>query len=316
LKAPAAIEAKGLTRRYGGLLAVDQVSFQVRRGEIFGFLGPNGAGKTTTVRMLTGVIAPTDGTALVDGHDVVREAVAAREHLGIVPEQANAYMDLTVWQNLMLMGQLYGVPRRMRRQRGKELLGLLGLGDRAKQKGRVLSKGLRQRLMLCMALVSDPTTLLLDEPTAGLDVASGRLIRELIVDMNRRQGVTVFLTTHNIEEADRLCHRVAIINKGRIAAIDAPAALRDRFEAVQSVEVDFEGAHLDMDILSSLQGVSQVNGLGGGFRLFTTDPGRLAQEIAHLARQRGLRIKSIRTAGPTLEDVFVRITEDSGGESP
>ena len=310
-----AVEAHGLTRWYGELLAVDGVDFAVRRGEIFGFLGPNGAGKTTTVRMLTGVIFPTEGIGLVDGHDVVREAVAAREHVGTVPEEANVYVDLTVWQNLMLMGELHGVPCAPRRQRGKELLDLFGLSDRAKQKGRALSKGLRQRLMLCMALVSDPTVLFLDEPTAGLDVASSRLIREIVVRTNHEQAMTTFLTTHNIEEADHLCHRVAIINKGRIAAIDTPAALRSQFEAAQSVEVIFKDEGLDAGILSDLEGVSGVTELTKGFRLFTTDPGRVAQEVACLARDRGAAIQSIRTCEPALEDVFLRITGDSEGKT-
>jgi len=303
------IEARGLTRRFGSLVAVDHVDFNVRRGEIFGFLGPNGAGKTTTVRMLTGCILPDEGCAFIDGHDIVNEPVAAREHLGIVPEEGNVYADLTVWQNVMLMGELHGVPRARRRQRGKELLELFGLNDKEAQKGRALSKGLRQRLMLCMALVSDPTALFLDEPTSGLDVASARLIRELVVQMNRNRGMTVFLTTHNIDEADQLCHRVAIIHNGRIAAIDTPGALRNQFEAVRSVEVTFSDAGLDEAALWALPGVNQVRPLAAGFRLFTPRPGRAAEEIACLARERGTPIESIRTLGPSLEDVFVRITE-------
>jgi len=314
-----AIETKGLTRRYGDLLAVDHIDFEVARGEIFGFLGPNGAGKTTTVRMLTGVIEPTEGTAVVDGHDIVTDAVAAREHLGIVPEQANVYVDLTVWQNLMLMGELHGIRRAVRTKRGGELLELFGLADRRKHKGRALSKGLRQRLMLCMALVSDPAVLFLDEPTAGLDVASARLIRELIVRMNRQRDMTVFLTTHNIDEADRLCHRIAIINAGRIAAIDTPAGLRNHFEAVRSVEVNFaEDGGLDAETLSAIETVTEVKELAGAFRLFTTEPGPVAQELSCLARDRDVTINLLRTCEPALEEVFVHITEGSqttGGKS-
>ncbi len=305
----AALEGRGLTRRYDRLLAVDHVNFTIGRAEIFGLLGPNGAGKTTTVRMLTGVIVPSEGTALVDGHDVVRETLAAREHIGTVPEEANVYVDLTVWQNLMLMGELHGVPRPRRTQRGKELLNLFGLNDRAKQKGRALSKGLRQRLMLCMALVSDPSVLFLDEPTTGLDVASARLIRELVVRMNREKGMTIFLTTHNIKEADELCHRIGVINKGRIAAIDTPAALRGKFEALHSVEVTFRETSPDAQTLSALDKVTKIKALGRGFRVFTAQPGAVAQEIACLARESGATIESIRTCEPALEDVFLRITE-------
>jgi ABC-2 type transport system ATP-binding protein len=237
--------------------------------------------------------------------------MAAREHTGTVPEEANVYADLTVWQNLMLMGELHGVPRPRRIQRGKELLSLFGLGDRAQQKGRALSKGLRQRLMLCMALVSDPTVLFLDEPTTGLDVASTRLIRELVVRMNRQEGTTIFLTTHNIQEADQLCHRVAIINTARIAAIDTPAALRGQFEALRSVEVTFTKGCLDAEKLSALDTVTQVKPLTRGARLFTPEPGRVAQEIACLAQEMGATIESIRTGEPALEDIFLRITESS-----
>jgi len=303
------IEARGLTRRFARLVAVDHVDFDVRRGEIFGFLGPNGAGKTTTVRMLTGCILPNEGSASVDGHDIIREPVAAREHLSIVPEEGNVYVNLTVWQNVMLMGELYGVARARRRQRGEQLLKLFGLNDKAAQKGRTLSKGLRQRLMLCMALVSDPTILFLDEPTSGLDVASARLIRELIVQMNRDDGMTVFLTTHNIDEAERLCDRVAIIHNGRIAAIDAPGALRNQFESVRSVEVTFSDPGLDEAELRAVPGVNEVRALAGGFRLFTSQPGRAAEAIGCLARERGAPIESIRTLEPSLEEVFVRITE-------
>jgi len=307
----AVIEATGLTRRFGKLTAVDHVDFSVSRGEIFGFLGPNGAGKTTTVRMLTGVILPTEGTAVIDGHDVLREAVAAREHIGTVPEEANAYVDLTVWQNLMLMAELHGVSRARRTERARELLERFGITDKTGQKGRALSKGLRQRLMLCMALVSDPAILFLDEPTNGLDVASARVIRKLIVQMNRERGVTVFLTTHNMEEADQLCHRIAIINKGRIAAIDKPESLRGRFEELRSVEVCFAGETPDADVLSAITGVSEIKPLTGGFRLFTTDPGRVAQDVAVLAREKGVLIESIHTCSAALEDVFMRITAET-----
>ena len=208
------IEAEGLTRHYGERVAVDHIDFAISRGEVFGFLGPNGAGKSTTVRMLTGYIPPTSGTARVAGCDIVAEPVSARQHIGVVPEEASAYADLSVWQNIMLMGELHSVSRRRRTERGAELIELFGLADRRNQKGRDLSKGLRQRLMLCMALVSDPEILFLDEPTSGLDVASSHIIRDIVTRMNRERGMTVFITTHNIEEAGDLCHRVGIIDRG------------------------------------------------------------------------------------------------------
>jgi len=305
---PRIIEVRGLTRKYGDLVAVDRVEFSVDRGEIFAFLGPNGAGKSTTVRMLTGYIPPTAGAVIVAGHDLLHHPGAARQHFGVVPEEANVYADLTVWQNVMLMAELHGLSSRKRRQNGQHLIELFGLADRSAQKGRQLSKGLRQRLMLCMALVSDPEILFLDEPTSGLDVASSRLIRKVIVEMNRDRGMTVFLTTHNIEEADEICHRVSIINKGRIAAIDTPQALRATVHSRRSVEARFaeQQASPPEEMLNFGPGTETVQ-LAHGFRIFGTDPGRIAQELAARATAGGYRIAHICTLEPSLEEVFLHI---------
>jgi ABC-2 type transport system ATP-binding protein len=300
----AAIEARGLSRRYGDVVAVDHIDFAVTPGEIFGFLGPNGAGKSTTVRMLTGYLAPSEGVGLLAGYDVVKQPTAARQHIGVVPEEANVYADLSVWQNLMLMAELHGMTRARRTANADELLGRFQLADRAKQKGRALSKGLRQRLMLCMALVSDPEVLFLDEPTSGLDVASSHLIRETVARMNRERGMTVFLTTHNLDEANDLCHRVAILNKGRLAAVNTPQDLRAAFQARRSVEVRFGAWSGDpRDVVD----VAEYESLADGFRVYGPDSGSLAQAIAQRATAQGMRIESICTHGPSLEDVFLHI---------
>jgi ABC-2 type transport system ATP-binding protein len=308
----AALVAAGLTRRFGERLAVDNLSFAVEHGEVFGFLGPNGAGKTTTARLLTGFLRPTAGQAWVAGYNMARHPSAARRRMGVVPEEANAYADLTVWQNVMLMAELHGVPKAVRTARARELLETFDLAERSRQKGRQLSKGLRQRLMLCMALVSDPDILFLDEPTSGLDVASTRLIRGVIARLNRERGMTIFLTTHNMEEADQLCHRVAIIDRGRLAAIDAPTALRQRIEARQSVEVRFTRPGVTAEDLLPGHALA-VTPLADGFRVFTTEPGTLAQEIVQRAAARDLRIARINTLSPTLEDVFLSLTDRSHG---
>ena len=303
-----AIEARGLTRRYGSLLAVDRVSFAVRRGEIFGFLGPNGAGKSTTVRMLTGYVSLSEGSALLDGHDILTDSLAARARLGVVPEEANVYVDLTVWQNVMLMAELHGVSRTERTRRGMALLELFELAERRGDRGRALSKGLRQRLMLCMALVSEPAILFLDEPTTGLDVASARLIRDTIARMNRERGTTVFLTTHNLEEANQLCHRLAIIHRGRIAAIDTPQALRGAIESRRSVDVVFTAAPHATPVVSDPGAVIETFAGGAGIRVYTPMPGAAAQEVATWATECGVDIESISTRGPSLEDVFLSLT--------
>jgi ABC-2 type transport system ATP-binding protein len=314
-----AIEARGLSRRFGDVLAVDGVDFVVDGGEIFGFLGPNGAGKSTTVRMLTGYIAPTRGSVALGGFDLAKESTRARSLIGVVPEEANVYADLTVWQNVMLMAELHGIGRAQRHRRGSELLEQFGLGARHAQKGRELSKGLRQRLMLCMALVGDPAILFLDEPTSGLDVASARLIREVIGRLNRERGTTVFLTTHNIDEADALCHRVGVIHRGRIAAIDTPQRLRGTIQSRRSVEVRFVDSGVSLEQLMQGESVGEVVELPDGFRFYTQDPGALAQRIATRASEESLRIDAITTLAPSLEDVFLSLTQgrvpEAGGHS-
>ena len=301
------IEARGLTRKFGHLVAVDHVEFGVYQGEIFGFLGPNGAGKTTTVRMLTGVIDPTEGTATIQGHDTREEPLLSRAHIAVVPEEANVYLDLSVWQNLMLMAELHGVARHRRLQEAERLLDAFELTERKKQKARALSKGLRQRLMLCAALVTGPEVLFLDEPTSGLDVQSARLIRQIVSDMNR-SGLTVFLTTHNMSEAGEMCSRVAIIDKGCIAAIDTPEQLRSTISSRQYVEVSFAGAAPEHNELALLPDVSQIEVYNRTFRLYTKLPGQVVTGVVRLADSRGLEITDLGNRKPSLVDVFLHFT--------
>ncbi len=291
---------------------MDDIAFEVQRGEIFGFLGPNGAGKTTTQRLLTGILQPTAGSIRIMGHDLLKSPMAAKIAVGVVPENANPYRDLSAWHNLMLMGRLYGLRKKQREKKAAQLLEFFGLLERRKAKTKTLSKGLNQRISLSMALIHDPRLLFLDEPTSGLDVESTRLIRNLIVDLNGR-GVTVFLTTHDMEEAARLCDRVAIICHGRIAAIDSPDVLRADFSSAQSVEVVFEKPLENMGELAALGAVNEIRQRKGTYILFTDQPGEVAGRVALLAQQRGLTILSLNTCAPRLEDVFVHLT--SGKET-
>jgi ABC-2 type transport system ATP-binding protein len=233
-----AIKVDNLTKKYGSFTAVDSISFKVEEGEIFGFLGPNGSGKSTTIRMLTGIIKPNGGTAAIMGHDIKDDAIRAKQLMGVVPEMSNAYVELSAWNNLLLMGELYGVPKKDREERAKKLLEQFGLYDRKESLARGFSKGMKQRLILCMALINQPSVLILDEPTSGLDVESSRLIKNVIRELNRT-GTTVFLTTHNMEDAGQLCERIAIINRGVIAAIDRPEALKRASSGIQSIELSF-----------------------------------------------------------------------------
>ena len=315
-----AIEVNGLEKRFGEILALDRVSFAVETGEVFGYLGPNGAGKTTTIRILTGITAPTGGSATIFGWDIVRDTIKARRDMGIVYETSNVYDDITAWQNMMFAGELYHVGKDDRESRGRELLEVFGLWDRRASRVKGFSKGMKRRLTLAMGLINDPKLLFLDEPTSGLDVQSNLIIRDVLHSLTER-GVTVFLTTHNIEEANQTCDRVAIINRGRIAAIDSPERLKKTIQSVQSVEVAFErgGAGVLSDF-AGLPMVSEARKVGDKVRLYTEDPGGLLREIVTYADSHQDRVVSATTLGPTLEDVFIRLTglrrPKNGGEEP
>lgn len=305
----AVIEVEDLTRDYGTTRAVDHVSFEVSEGEIFGFLGPNGAGKTTTQRMLTGALRPTSGRVTVLADDMVRQPLAAQRRFGVVPEMANPYAELSGWQNMLLAGELYRVPRQERVAAAEELLREFGLWERRDDRAKGYSKGMKQRLMLGMALIHQPRILFLDEPTSGLDVASSRQIRDRVRDF-AASGGTVFYTTHNIDEADMLCDRVAIIHLGKIVAIDSPVALRSTMQHSRSLAVAFEG-EVEPARLAELPGVDRAEKEGDRFRLFSADPGQVACEVTDFAREQGLSILSVETAGPRLEEVFLRLTTES-----
>lgn len=305
-----AISVSSLSKNFGAIRAVDGISFEVKRGELFGFLGPNGAGKTTTQRMLTGILKPNGGTIHIMGFDLLKNPFPAKILMGIVPEMSNAYIDLSAWENLMLMGQLYGVPKKKREKKGLELLSLLGLQKRKNEKTRGFSKGMKQRLILAMALLHEPKLLFLDEPTVGLDVQSARLIRNLIRELNEN-GVTVFLTTHNIEEANEMCTCVAIINKGRIVVIDKPLNLRNCIQSSQSVEVTFDKTIDDLGLLLEIDDVNEVIKKGDKLKLYTGKPGEVACRVVEYAKVNRLRVLTLNTLGPSLEDVFVHLTDTS-----
>ena len=233
------IRTLGLTKYYGDILAVDHLSFAVREGEIFGFLGPNGAGKTTTIRMLVGLTAPTEGTAIIDGYDIRSEILEVKRRVGMVPETSNLYDELSVKDNLLFIAGLYHVPRAKREERVRELLESFNLWDRRDIKFGKLSKGLKRRLTIAASLIHNPRIIFLDEPTTGLDVMSARSLRLLLKDL-KETGVTILLTTHYIDEADQLCDRVAVIVKGRIITIDTPENMKSIVRCIPVIEAIFD----------------------------------------------------------------------------
>jgi len=249
-----AIEVHGLTKKFGELVAVNDISFEVEKGEFFGFLGPNGAGKTTTIRMLTGIISKSGGEARVMGYPA--GSIEAKQLSGVVPEQSNVYMDLTAWRNLMLTAELYRVPPSEAKARAENLLKQLGLFERKNSPAKEYSMGMRKRLLLAVALISDPEIVFLDEPTSGLDVQSTRFIRGLLNDF-RKGGKTFFLTTHNMNEAAEMCSRVAIINRGKLVALDTPENLRITAGKVSLIDISFDKP-VTVEALKKVSGVIRV----------------------------------------------------------
>lgn len=304
-----ALGAQGLTKRYDSLLAVDHISFDVEQGELFGFLGPNGAGKTTTIRVFMNLTRPTEGTASVYGMDTVHDTLAVKSVVGIVPEVSNVFPEITALTNLTFTGALYGLGHRERSARAGELLSMFGLEEHAGKKAGQLSLGLKRRLAIAMSMVHRPRVLFLDEPTSGLDVTASRAIREIIRKLNS-EGVTFFLTTHNMEEANQLCSRIAVIDRGKIIAVDTPERLRRAASAARIVEITFDRRPSpDQEAgLAGIEGVSDVHPAGDSFRLVTADPGKTLGGLFHYMEERGLRADSVNTPGPTLEDVFVKLT--------
>ncbi len=301
----AAVRVSNLTKCYGDLTAVDHISFEVKRGEIFGFLGPNGAGKTTTARILTGVLKADEGQAQVMGYQA--GTLKAKQETGVVPEMANAYLDLSAWKNMKLMGEIYGVPKDVIRKSSEELLKNVHLYSRKDESVRSFSKGMQQRLILVMCLISDPKIIFLDEPTSGLDVQSSRMIRDYLLDL-KNAGKTIFLTTHQMEEANRLCDRIAIINRGVIAKIDSPDRIRTAIKGMHFVEIRFDGPVNDY-FFNAVSGIKSVKKAGDKYRLYTGNPGETVVSLADQASAENMEIEYLNVISPSLEDAFVALTE-------
>jgi ABC-2 type transport system ATP-binding protein len=303
----AIVKAQGLTKKYGKVLGVDNLDLEVFEGEIFGLLGPNGAGKTSTIRMLTGQTAPSSGSATVANYDIIRESTKAKQQIGVIPDISNVYDEMSAWQNLIFAAQLYSVPKTEQEKRAKELLELFGLYERRKDSVASLSRGMKRRLTIATALIHKPKLLFLDEPTTGLDVQSLRMIRTLIKKLND-DGVTVFLTTHYIEEADQLCQRIAIINKGKIVTVDNPEKLKASVEKRQIIEVSFNMSHNLEGKLKELSCVTNVSILGDKCMLEVDEASEAVPSLVDFARKNNLKIVSISTLKPSLEDAFVHLT--------
>jgi len=303
------IQTSDLTKFYREILAVDHINFGVKKSEIFGFLGPNGAGKTTTIRMLTGLSKPTAGKASILGFDIEREIVEIKRCIGVVPEISNLYDDLTAIDNLVFMAQLYGIPSRERMRRVEELLKTFGLYERKDSPFRTFSRGMKRALTIAAALIHNPEILFLDEPTVGLDVVAARSLRNLIGNL-RRQGITIFLTTHYLEEADLLCDRVAILVKGKIIKIESPRVLKSAAEEESVIEFSFEReiSTLMEELSNRIPEVKIVAIDHRKVRIYGGIPNDVYDNVFRFAKDKDIEIQSVNSIKSSLEDAFIKIT--------
>ena len=305
------IEVRDLTRRYEGVVALAGVSFAVRAGGIFGYLGPNGAGKTTTINILGGLLRRHGGDVRICGADIERDPVRVKGQIGVVGEESNLYPELTCRRNLDYLGQLYGLPRSVRRQRAGELLDAFDLADRADAPFRTLSRGMKRRLTVAAGLVHRPIVLFLDEPTAGLDVPSARALRSMIRDVSAG-GVTVFLTTHNLSEAESLCDRILILVKGRVVTEGTALEIRRRVPQGQVVSVRFSADVSAEQLRRACPAARSVAGEAGTWRVEAADAHAAVEQLVAFAGRAGVRIVEIGTAGASLEDAFMTILDGGG----
>ncbi len=311
-----AIEARGLTKRFGELVAVDGVDLAVRPGELFGLLGPNGAGKTTLVRMLTGLVPPTSGEAFVAGIDVRRDPDGARRRLGVVPQALTSDLDLTGWENLDIYARFFEVPRAQRRPRIEELLRRVGLWDRRRDLVRTYSGGMRRRLEIARGLIHKPEVLFLDEPTIGLDPQSRRVIWDLLGDLRKGDEITVSLTTHYLDEAEALCDRVAIVDHGKIVVLGTTPELKALIPGSDTIDVGLAGPPpADVaDRLRPVPGIRSVDLLPQGLRIRADRGAAVVPRALETLREAGVEVASAGLSRITLEDVFIHFTGRSRRE--
>lgn len=310
------IIAKGLSRRFGDLVAVDDLSLEIRAGEVFGFLGHNGAGKTTTVRLLNGILAPTGGTARVLGLEPLTDGPSLRRRTGVLTETPSLDERLTGRENLEIYAQIYGVPRTTIASRVGELLERAELADRADERVGDYSRGMKQRLALSRALLHGPELLFLDEPTSGLDPVATRRVHELIIRLSRKDGRTVFLCTHNLVEAQNLCDRVAVLEKGRLVALGTPADLAQQLVRRLRLEIEIEpgGLELALRVLPSLVAGAELESDGGTLTIVGAQRDQIPDLVAALAA-RGVRIYRVAQQMPSLEDVYFALHGEGAGSS-
>jgi len=307
---PNAIQVTHIVKKYGDFTAVNDVSFNVQEGEIFGLLGPNGAGKSTLIRMMTTLIPITAGSARISGYDVATDPDDARRTIGVIPQALTSDIDLTVEENLSIYAKLYDVPAAKRKKNIDELLELVDLTKWRDAQTKTLSGGMRRRLEIARGLVHSPKIFFLDEPTTGLDPVSRVAVWEMLTKIKNERQLTVLITTHYMDEADRLCDRIAIVDHGKLVALDTPAALKASVPGSNVIEAQFEHVPEDWEAkLHSLSAVTSVQHEGAEmYRVLTGNGSRTTTELVEMAVQAGVAVKSLSVQNTTLDDVFVHYT--------
>ena len=305
-----AIVVDHITKRYGDFTAVDDVSFAVKQREIFGLLGPNGAGKSTLIRMMTTLLPITKGRAIINGFDVAKDPDDARQCMGVIPQAMTSDIDLTVEENLSIYAKLYGVPAAEREKSINELLETVDLTKWRNAQTRTLSGGMRRRLEIARGLVHNPRIFFLDEPTTGLDPVSRVAVWEMLTTIKNKHGLTMLITTHYMDEADRLCDRIAIVDHGKLVALDSPIALKATVPGSNVIETQF--SHVPdnwTEQLQKLEDVTSVEAQGGDtYRILTSNGSKTTTELVELAVRSNVELKSLSVQNTTLDDVFVHYT--------
>jgi ABC-2 type transport system ATP-binding protein len=310
VKPGAAIVVENIVKRYGDFEAVKGISFEVADGEIFGLLGPNGAGKSTLIRMMTTLLPLSGGKASIAGYDVSRDPDAARRAIGVIPQALTSDIDLTVEENLSIYAKLYSVPKAQRERSITELLSAVDLLKWRGAQTKTLSGGMRRRLEIARGLVHNPRIFFLDEPTTGLDPVSRVAVWEMLNKLKSERHLTMLITTHYMDEADRLCDRIAIVDHGQLVALDTPMALKASVPGNNVVEVQFtRQSEQWRGLLEKLDGVTAVESLSAGmYRVLTSDGSKTTTQLVEMVTEKGDAIKSLNVQNTTLDDVFVHYT--------
>ncbi|HUB86784.1 MAG TPA: ATP-binding cassette domain-containing protein [Verrucomicrobiae bacterium] len=303
------VEVENLTKRFGDFTAVDALNFSVEHGEVFGLLGPNGAGKSTLIRMLTTLVPPTSGTAHVNGFDIARQPNGVRQSIGVIPQAMTSDLELSALENLTIFAKLYGISREKRNRVIPQLLAEVDLTQWADKPVKMFSGGMRRRMEIARGLVHEPKIFFLDEPTTGLDPVSRVAVWDMLARLKRERDLTIIVTTHYMDEADKLCDRIAIIDHGKMAALDSPRKLKTSIPGKNILEVSFASIPPNWaETLRQLPEVAEVKAEDHVFRISSNNGPRTTVELLETARSKSVTVTSLSVQSTTLDDVFVHYT--------